>query len=1136
MIFSGTVDPNIIDIQININGAGFVSDPSLIGLTLPTFTIPNLAAYPNGLPLEKGINTIQLRAIDLSGAFSSASTVTVEVVTPDNLGIILAPPTGIRMQRNATSVKVQWSDLGSDNITGYNVYASTGVGGSGSGYLRLNQDIIPSSSPTEIQQQEFQAASVSFSFDNPAPSDSIIALLQADSKVADLVVSSKTILAADGSKLADMSLNTFPLIGTPKFRIEYNLYGVASSNFFSFSHNKNDGIGNGILNSDIFSIISDEDPLFYVVTAVVFDKATGTMQESRFSQEVAGSPLPLDTTVRGIRIREQRDIVSSYIGEIQGTQPTLSLIPGSSVREVHIEPFGNEMQKGYFLLDFVHRAKSFVALLAIDDPGLTGTSVSVANSGYKQNLKAALSLSSDVAVQSLVDGAFDSLALNFGVARLGRRPAVVNQTFFTTIKPVKDMTIAQDAIVSSSQNSLAPRFRTKGAAVLTAANAQAFYNQDSRRYEIKVQMVAEVPGSIGMLAADDLDTVVSGADGFQTINESSTEFGRDTQSNLELSEESTRVLSSLDTGTEGGYELKAIGTPGLIQVLVVKSGDPDMQRDYDPIRNKHIGGKVDIWVKGVIERTITETFAFQFDIAKNVRFDVIDPINLIFRARDSRLTVNNPIDEMLFNPAQGLGLRNHSDIPTQSYDLTGVEVIDYRTIRLSTVIPQPSTLLDDFVEGDYRFRNNNRFTASIQPIRRVTAVVGEVSGALEPDIGFQLFKIQDPLLEGESTRATDYVEIEQVDNIPAGVSIPVNDEQHVMIGEFEEPLNSVGINTFTLRVFSKDRIIEYNGPDDPNPDYLIITGTQTRPLKLVRTAFSNIPNGSTISIDYEKDENFGVTYVVNDVLQQLQTTIEQGTNNLKNAKHVTADVLVKQAVENPMVNESTVQLGRNADQGSVDADIRTGLTILTDSRGVGGSIHQSDVVKVYEDVNGMDFVVQPFTRLTLQDGALRIRDSVPSEYIEILSLEQSANGVYILTEPLPFNTSDGGGGQTVHHGVYKDEIIMTPARSLDDIGSAPNQAWVIGRQGAVINGYSDDATLVPLFVTPSAVIAERIRRTANKVMVSLNAGIIPRDLPTDHTFAATYVVQGDQGVKDIETSQIEYITPGVITITYRAAS
>src|SRR5690606_37457406 len=141
---------------------------------------------------------------------------------------------------------------------------------------------------------------------------------------------------------------------------------------------------------------------------------------------------------------------------------------------------------------------------------------------------------------------------------------------------------------------------------------------------------------------------------------------------------------------------------GLLETKIVESGDPFMMRDYDEVRNKHIGGKVDVYVRGTLERTIQETFAFQFSIARSTRFDVIDPTNLIFRARDSRLTEDNPISEMLYNPSQDLGLRNHSTTPTASYDLTGVVIVDYQTIQLNTSIPQPNTFLDDFVEGDYR--------------------------------------------------------------------------------------------------------------------------------------------------------------------------------------------------------------------------------------------------------------------------------------------------------------------------------------------------------------------------------------------------------------------------------------------------
>ncbi len=1113
-VFTGSVDTNTIDVQIDINGAGFVSDPTLVKIALPNFTVPNPSSFPSGLILDRGKNTIRLRAIDISGSSSPISTITVTVVSESELGAILQAPTGAQLRRRATSIDLLWADTNTIVATGYNVYASTGQGGTRSGYLKINLDLIPGVTPVEINVETFTQDSFSYDF--------------SDSTSLDLEIIANTIDPASSVIVSRKSQNFVPLIQSPNYRLDIAVSQIIKTPLFLFNHDRNADIGTGILNNDVFSFVDPSDPLFYVVTAVYFNKDTGTLQESRYSLELSGSPLPLDTTVRGIRIRDQSRITNDYITQVQKAQPTLSLIPGSTVREVHIEPFSNEMQKSYFLMDFVHRAKSFAALLAIDDPNLSGTSVSVTNSQYKQNLKTALAIADDTSVQSLIDSSFDALALNFGISRQGRRPAVVDQTFYLTSKPTKNMVISQDSIVSSSTSPNAPRFRTKGQYAIPFASSGSFYNPETRRYEIKAQMVAETPGSAGNVPAEALDTIESGAQGFQTINEEAAQFGLDTESNLSLAENGMRALSSLDSGTGSGYETTSVYSPGVLDVKIVKSGDTFMMRDYDPVRMKHIGGKVDIYIKGVIERTITETFAFQFSVARSVRFDVIDPINLIFRARDSRLTIDNPIQEMLNNPALGFGLRNHSVFPTASYDLTGVTINDYRTIQLNTSIPQPLTLLDDFVEGDYRFRSNNKFTAGVQPIRRIASVSGEVSGALDASAGFTLFKVQDPLLDGESTIASDYIEINQVDGIPTGTSIAISDEQHVMIGSFEEPLNSVGINTFTLKVFSADRVITYNGPGTSNPDYLIVNGTQTKAIRIVRTALSAIASGDTISVDYEHDENFQVTYVVNDVLQQLQTRINS-------KKHITADAIVKQALENPLTVETTVQLKPNADQSTVDQTIRTNVSILTETKSIGQPIHQSDVAAVIDDTTGVDFIVQPFAKMTLQDGAMRVRDQVLSDYVFLPSLSLFTNAVYILTQPLPFNTVDTGGNSTIHFGVYMNELIMKKASLLTNVGAEVEQAYIIGKGGAIISGYSDDATLAPIYITPDAIAAARLDRTANHVIISLNAGIVPADTPDNHAFTATYVISGDKGTKDIEVSQIENLSVGDLTITYRSA-
>src|SRR5690606_8987264 len=106
--------------------------------------------------------------------------------------------------------------------------------------------------------------------------------------------------------------------------------------------------------------------------------------------------------------------------------------------------------------------------------------------------------------------------------------------------------------------------------------------------------------------------------------------------------------------------------------------------------------------------------------------------------------------------------------------------------KLNTNIPQPTVHVDDVIVADYRFRSSNVHFFKFQPVRRVVSVVGEVSGVLQPTTGYALYKTDDPLLEGESVLAKNYLAINQVNGVPSGASITVNDEQHVLVGFIEE--------------------------------------------------------------------------------------------------------------------------------------------------------------------------------------------------------------------------------------------------------------------------------------------------------------------------------------------------------------
>lgn len=1093
----GIVDLSSVDIQVSINGDAFYSDPSLVSLSKGSFVFPNLSSYPNGFELSPGVNTVLFRSVSLDGSVSVPSTLTIDLVKDTTLGEILSPPTGISLKRKANSVEVVWTDVQTSTATGYNIYASTGSSGTGSGYLKVNADVIPASGSFESIEVTEVLDSNTFSLQGLSSQD--------------FEVSTRTIDAVTNTVASLKTLNRVPLILSPSFSFEYSVKGVSTYKKFSFEHNRVDSVGSGVLNNDVFSAVRDSDPLFYVITAVYFDPDLNIIKESRYSSELSGAQLPLDGTIRGIRIRDQSTISQSYLKEVEAAEPTISLIPGSTIQEVHILPFSNEMQKVYFLADFVHRSKSFAALLSIDDPNLSGTSVPVANSAYKQQLKSALSVSEDSAVQALIDNSFDVLASNDATPRLGSRPSVVTQTFYTEKKPTKDLIVSSGAIVSSSSDSNAPRFLAKSQSTISFLDSQRFYNNETKRYEIEVEMVADSPGSDGNLSSGVLDTINSGAPGLKTINNFRSKNGFDRESNLSLAERCMLNKTSVDTGTEGGILSIAKRTPGVLDTKIVGPGDPFMVRDYNPTLGIHLGGKVDVYIKGSRERVVTETFGFKFNVARGMRLEIVDVSSLIFRALDSRLTVDNPIQELIDSKATGYGVYNVSN--GSYYDLSSVTFLDFRTFRLG---PQSfSTNSEDNVTADYRYRSNNRIVPSVQPVLRVTSVIGEKSGSIDSVLGYTLNRSEDPLYLGNSTEASDFIQINQVGGIPSGISIPVSNEPHVLIGSFEESLNSVSVNHFSVRVYSSDRSVLYFGPEDVNPDYFLVESDGKT--SVIRSNSSNIPSGASVVVDYEHDENFVIQYVVNDVLNDL-------LNRINSSKHINSHIVVKQSVENPVSIEEVIQLKKNYSKSVVDKQVRDLTSVLFDSSRTGETIHVSDVIGAQESADGLDFIVQPFTKFTLSDGALRVRDILLSDSTYIPGLSSGANAVFMLDQPLPFSTVDFGGPITSHRGVFVDNVPfdLTPLSSLS---TKSGQAFISGSLGAIVPGITS--------VTDSGSVLKSL--TGNRVFISLYYdGSVPlSELTRGKSFSVSYTVSGDTGVKDIPTSGIEFLTLGDLTSTYR---
>lgn len=1122
---TGTVDTNTVALQVSVNGAPFSSDPTLIDLSGTEFTFPSPASFPDGFALELGENTFVFRAVDIVGSVSATSTVSVTRITTIEAGEVLIP-TGIqlRRRRNAVDILVAQPEVVSNSASedvsdfefvGFNFYASTNPGGT-SGYFKINE------SPVTEASTVFE--------ENLLDWDSGTTVFTSEGSFARIRVTQEDDFGNEESVVLDRSV---PIVEVSnQFKFTHSLQTRDLTEFVVFRHNRLGG--QGIINSDQFVDVTNTEPLYYVVTGLFFDPTTNEEVETPFSQEVVGRPLIIDTNIRDLPGRTQLQVVLDFVDTIQRVNEEISLIPGSTTRDVTIDPFSSEAERIWFVVDFVHRSQSFLTLLQIDDANGDGVSDLVAGSAYKQALRAALGFQSDSAVQALIDTQFDKLSGNFQKTRLPGRPSVGQAVFFTTVRPSQAITIPSGTVVTAdadAENDLpAARFIVGGTFVLPGgSDADAFFNFETQRYEIVVDIFAETVGSSGNRPAGQIKNLATPIAGLQVTNTEATVFGTDRETNAQLAARAQLGFVSVDTGTEGGYAATAAAQIGIIKTKIVKSGDPLMMRDYDEIRRKHIGGKVDIWVQGLRERTVSETFAFTFEVARDIRCQILDATNLIFRVLDARVTVDTPIIEILDNPAQGLGVRNATS--GSDYDLTGFVILDHETFQLNTAIPQPVTNLDDVVIADYRFRAVNQFTFSFQPVRRVTSVSGEVSGALDPTAGFTLFKTDDPLLEGESTIAKDFLVINQIGGIPSGATIAVNDEQHVMIGFFEERLQSIGVNTATVRVFSQDRTIEYDGPGSAAPDFEIIEGTATTPARIVRTTGSAIQSGQVVSVDYEHDENFTVQYVINDLLQQLQRTVNS-------KRHVTADVLVKQAILNSVEIETTIQLKQGATKDTTDPAVRSAVSLELNTKLIGEGTAQSDIINAIDSTTGVDFQVLPLAKMGYADGSRKIRESLSSSSARVSSLDIGGNQVFILTNSLRFPTTDGGGLETEHKGVFQDDEAMVLSSAISNVGQNANQAFIIGSGGAIITGYSDDATIIAAIGSsdPEDIVVERLRRTANHVLLSLSGAGTPPDAPENHVYAVTYVIRGDIGPHDITASQVEFIDLGDFTLTFREAS
>ena len=1031
---------------------------------------------PSNPSLVPGENIFIIQAEGADGSLSIGADLRIILVEDGSLGFLVGAPTGISLNRFTNRIEFILTHsedvLGTTPdslIVGFNYYAAVDAGGGLVGYTLLNTALV--NDFKEIKEE-----------------------LLEETETIDRTVDPD-----------DSDLITIVTTTTAEVQRVYK---------YSFNHVRSNGPDATVYPQrteaqDLFSSLPDNQEVFYVASALAFDEGQAIEYESTFTSELTGLPLILSTRIKDLTPRTLSDVQTDLITEILRVQSTIDVKPGSVTRDVHIDPPAFEANKLWLIADFISRAQSFLTLIQLDDPTKSGTSLPVQESQYKIALGRAMNLS-DAEVQTLIDESFEKLAGNSLTIRRGATFSQGQVIFQRSTAPTQDLTVLAGTTVSSRADSVAGiravTFVTTSTKTMTISNIASFFNAVTGFYELTVTIQATAAGALGNVAAGSI--ISSNAAGFSTAtNREATLFGQDQESNLSLAERAMLSFVSVDTGTAGGYLRTALDVNGVHRARIVEAGEELMMRDWDPAREKHIGGKVDVWIQGTAEIEVSQIFAFKYLQDLNVRFTLVgDASNLIFRTTSANVTIEAPIFAMLNDPGLGLGFRNSST--GEDFDLTNVTILDFNLIQLDIGQPQPSVSVDDIIIGDYKFRDSGPFIPTLQPIRSISSIAS--TGSTLTTDNFQLIRVEDPLLLGFSVEANDQINIVQANGLPSGDPITVVDEPKVLVASFAVELDNVGVDVTTIVVTNLSSTITYDSDltANPTPDFFIVAGSLTEPATIARNTAGTIVNGQQVLVSYTAEENFTATYSINNVLQLVNTDVQV-------QRHVTADVLVKQSIENEVTLAATVVLKENADQADVDIEIRTNLSNLVNRLQVGQDLHQSDIVAEIERVDAVEYVILPLTLLHKSDGSLILRDRLDNDSTRVV--EGIDADVYLINQSLTFPTTEGGGPTNLHRGIFKNEQPVTLFglyTDFNELEDNPNSGLIVGNDGIEIFGFSDVNTKVAL--------------TANRILVSL-----PKDeTPEDHIWDVSYIVGGETGKGDIEAFVMEYLVLGETTLTY----
>lgn len=972
---------------------------------------------------------------------SDYASITAHITTEENITVSANPATGIKLKRYKDSIKIMVPASGiilnyDNDFSGCNFYMSMTMG---TGYVLINDVPVTIVDAAETEEQ-------------------IVTESSYEDSVNDLTVTTTR------SRQVSVEYYTFTLDKSVLAKLVQQ--GKIPNIFLA------DG---QTLSNDI---------IYYMVSTVrSFDKALNQLVESPYSLELEGQFLSYSTDYQNLPKRSRSDILFSLSREMMVNNDLVNVVPGTVIRDVS-DPISLEFEKMYVIQDFIFACQSLDTLLAFDDADGDGVSDPVSLSPRKRALASALGLKDPTTLQLLIDEQFNKYGANFDKVRKGATRSVGTALFYTEIRPTNDILIMDNTIISTTadydQGIGAVNFRVVGTKIMSAANPDVYYNPTAKRYEIQTDIEAQDVGSQGDVPAGAITVALNVSPSLRVVNELPTRYGYDRETNQQFTDRIKAAKFEYDSGTDGGYNATAMDVSGVIQARVEIAGDTLMMRDYDSKDKRHLGGKVDIYIRGTKLMQMVDQIAFSYEYPTDTYgnkigevFYVSDATDFRLRCKNSKVSADNPIVSVskVRNITRG-----------KDYSISNLEIIgDGNTILLDKNQQNLNIGMATFdvVEVAYLYRSSNTLVLTQQPVESVVSVTTS-GGAIIDTSKYQMVKYEDPLLNGNSSISKDAVKFffNENDNIQEFVT--VTNEEHDMLYDTPARLVLKGVDATSIVVTSVDDSTEYK----KDIDYSVVVGSEVEYTYLELLYYSKIRHGNRVSVSYSASENFNVTFVSNDLVRQVQDKVDV-------QKHACADVIVKQAIKNFADISFVVVRKVGTDINLLKSRIITAIANYVTRLKMGETLTQSAVAGAVREVEGVRDIRIPFTRMMKRNGSFIPMDPVGYTTFETYN-KASASGITSyrsINSVLTYNTSENGGDANYFRGVYENNIPLTLVASPIDVSKSAGSAYI---------------------------------QSDGKIVVSTTDGAPPQTKFYKVSYF-TYYQADENPVSDIETSDIEYL-------------